>query len=149
MSTSSKVVTCGAVCLLFTMFSAMSLRTLVNGTTSSRGPAATACPVLGLRTPARGRARRRGRLPAVGQHADLGSDQDRGPLRHQDLLERALRRGWNLHVDLVGLDLDQRLLFTNAVAHRLEPLRHRALGHALSELGNDDRDGHEVTSSPR
>src|SRR6058998_666165 len=63
MSTSSKVVTCGAVCLLFTMFSAMSLRTLVNGTTSSRGPAATACPVLGVRKPGRGpasRGRRRG-----------------------------------------------------------------------------------------
>src|SRR5258705_45071 len=42
MSTSSKVVTWGAVNLLFTMFSAISLRTLVKGIVSSRGPAPAA-----------------------------------------------------------------------------------------------------------
>ena len=40
MSASSKQWVCAAVCLARTMCSAMSLRTLENGTTSSRGPAA-------------------------------------------------------------------------------------------------------------
>src|SRR2546430_7876822 len=40
MSASSKQCVWAAVCFAFTMCSAISLRTLLNGTTSSRGPAA-------------------------------------------------------------------------------------------------------------
>jgi hypothetical protein len=40
MSASSKQCVCAAVCFARTMFSAISLRTLLNGTVSVRGPAA-------------------------------------------------------------------------------------------------------------
>src|SRR6185436_6676200 len=48
MSHSSKQCVCAAVCLAFTMFSAITRRTRVNGTVVSRGPA-TAAVAAGLR----------------------------------------------------------------------------------------------------
>src|SRR5207244_12861827 len=46
---------------------------------------------------------------------------------------------------LVGLDFDQRLLGAHPLPDLLEPLGHGPLGHALAELGDDDRDRHRTS----
>ena len=62
--------------------------------------------------------------------ARLGEDLGQGPGRG--------RR--HLGVDLVGRDLDDRLVGLDAVADRLAPLEHGALGHGLAHLRHDDVD---------
>ena len=55
--------------------------------------------------------------------------------------ERALERRRDLGVDLVGDDLDDRLVLVDVVADLLEPLPDGPLGDALAELGHRHR-GH-------
>ena len=50
--------------------------------------------------------------------------------------EDALERRRDLGVDLVGDDLDQRLVLVDVVARLLQPLPDRPLGDALAELGH-------------
>ena len=67
---------------------------------------------------------------------DLGVVRDGRALLDEDLLEDARERRRNLGVDLVGDDLDQRLVLRDGVAGLLQPLADRPLGHALAELGH-------------
>jgi hypothetical protein len=67
---------------------------------------------------------------------DLGVVGDRGALLGEDLLEHAGEWRWNLGVDLVGDDLEERLVLLDGVAGLLQPLADRPLGHALAELGH-------------
>ena len=88
----------------------------------------------------RGCVRRRlgGRGALVGRldHRDLGVVGDGRPLLDEDLLEHALEWRRNLGIDLVGDDLEERLVLGDVVARLLEPLADRPLGDALAELGH-------------
>ena len=67
---------------------------------------------------------------------DLGVVRHRGAFLGQDLGEDALERRRDLGVDLVGDDLEERLVLVDVVAGLLEPFPDRALGDALTELGH-------------
>ena len=67
-------------------------------------------------------------------HRDLGVVRDGGALLDEDLLQDARERRRDLGIDLVGDDLEQRLVLLDGVAWLLEPLADRPLGHALAEL---------------
>ena len=58
------------------------------------------------------------------------------PFLDEDLAQDALERRRDLGVDLVGDDLDERLVLGDVVARLLEPLPDRPLGDALAELGH-------------
>ena len=90
--------------------------------------------------------RRVGRVRDDGQ---LATDQDDGVLRGDDAGEDAGRGARDLGVDLVGGDLEQRLVGLHGVAFRLEPPGDRAFGDALAQLGHRDGDRHVVDSSGR
>ena len=85
----------------------------------------------GLRV-ARVGARVFGRL----DHRDLGVVRNRGAFLDEDLREDARERRRHLGIDLVGDDLEQRLVLLDGVAWLLEPLADRPLGDALAELGH-------------
>ena len=65
----------------------------------------------------------------------------RSRLRHEDLRHGAGDRRGDLGVDLVGGDLEQRLVALDRVALVLEPFQDRAFDDRLAELGHLDR-GH-------
>ena len=67
---------------------------------------------------------------------DLGVVRDRRPFLDEDLLEDAGERRRDLGVDLVGDDLEERLVLRDRVAGLLQPLADRPLGDALAELGH-------------
>jgi predicted TPR repeat methyltransferase len=56
----------------------------------------------------------------------------------EDLAQRSGCGCGNLRVDLVGRDLEQRLVGVDVVADALEPARDRALGDGLAELRHLD-----------
>ena len=94
-----------------------------------------------------GDLRRRGlRLRRSGcAAADAGegrTHRDGLVLLNQDLLQRAGHRGRDLGVDLVGGDLEERLIDLDRVADLLEPPGDGALGDALAELGHRDGGRH-------
>ena len=110
---------------------------------SAPRPARLSLRRLGLRPrPPSGRRCRsagtvRGRTLVGGlDDGDLGVVRDRRAFLGQDLLEDALVRRRHLRVDLVGDDLEQRLVLVDMVAGLLEPLADRPLGDALAELGH-------------
>jgi hypothetical protein len=59
----------------------------------------------------------------------------------EDLLDRPRRRGRDLGVDLVGGDLDDRLVLLDRLAGLLGPLEDRALGDRLAHCRHHDVDG--------
>src|SRR2546422_544669 len=67
-----------------------------------------------------------------------GPDVDRRPLLDEDLGDDSLARARNLGVDLVGRDLEQRLVEGDVVADLLQPLGDGALGHRHAHLGHHD-----------
>ncbi len=80
---------------------------------------------------ATGVATRRGR--AVTDDREVGADRHRVVLLDEDLLQRAGHRRGDLGVDLVGRDLEQRLVDLDGVADPLEPARHGPFGDGLAE----------------
>src|SRR5438477_268838 len=52
----------------------------------------------------------------------------------------------NLRVDLVGRDLEQRLIAVDLIARLLDPADDSALRDRFSHLRHDDIDGHRATS---
>ena len=80
---------------------------------------------------ATGVATRRGR--AVTDDREVGADRNRVVLLDEDLLQRAGHRRGDLGVDLVGRDLEQRLVDLDAVTDPLEPARHGPFGDGLAE----------------
>ena len=94
------------------------------------------------------RARRGGRrrLGALGSGsrghpADHLSDRDRVAGLREDLGDGAGRGRGHLGVDLVGRDLDDRLVRLDRVADLLGPLEHDALGDRLAHRRHHDVDG--------
>ena len=73
--------------------------------------------------------------PRLADHGQHGADLDGLVLLDPDLQQRAGGRGGDLGVDLVGGDLQQRLVGLDRVADLLEPAAHRALGDALAQCG--------------
>jgi hypothetical protein len=57
---------------------------------------------------------------------------------HSDLGQESSARGRNLRVDLVGGDLEERLVGFDAVAHPFQPPGDGALGDRFPELGHGD-----------
>ena len=71
-------------------------------------------------------------------HREHGPDFDGVALGDLDLGEVAGHRCGHLSVDLLGRDLEERLVSGHGVADLLEPLRDRAFGDRLTELGHRD-----------
>ena len=91
---------------------------------------------------------RAGRCDDCEHRADL----DRRPLLHEDLGDDTLARARHLGVDLVGRDLEQRLVQRDGLALLLEPLGDGAFGHGDTHLGHHHLDlgsGAHVSSKPR
>ena len=113
------------------------------GAGAGRGPGSAGwlrrAAARGMRRRCRARPRGAGRGRAVVSRLDdrdLGVVRDGRALLGQDLLEDALERRRDLGVDLVGDDLEQRLVLVDVVAGLLQPLADRPLGDALAELGH-------------
>ena len=107
-------------------FGAGSLGRGLLGRAARPGPARPAAPAAG------------GRL-ARADDGELGTDLDGLVLRDLDLEQRARDRGGDLGVDLVGGDLEQRLVDGDGVADLLEPAGHGALGDRLAQRGQRHR----------
>src|SRR5690606_30844276 len=88
-----------------------------------------------------------GRGGAGADERQDGADLDGLVLLDQDLLERAGDRRGDLGVDLVGRDLEQRLVDGDVVTDLLEPARHGALGDRLAQRGQRDLGGVAATGS--
>ena len=73
-------------------------------------------------------------LPALASAVGVEALQQ-SILGDPDLDQDAARRSRDLGVDLVGGDLDQRLVRFDGVADLLEPARDGALGDRLAQLG--------------
>jgi hypothetical protein len=89
----------------------------------------------------RGRGGQRGlvQLLALGEDdRDVGADLDGRALLREDLAQHAGSGCRDLGVDLVGRDLEQRLVAVDLVADLLEPLRNRSLGDGLAHLRHHD-----------
>ena len=71
-----------------------------------------------------------------------GADLDRGVLLGPDLQQGAGDRRGDLGVDLVGGDLEQRLVDRHGVADLLEPAGDGAFGDRFTEGGESDFGGH-------
>ena len=67
---------------------------------------------------------------------DLGVVGDDRAFLGEDLLEHAGERRWDLGVNLVGDDLEERLVLGDRVTGLLEPAPDRPLRDALAELGH-------------
>ena len=85
---------------------------------------------------------------AVADDRQVGADRDGVVLADEDLLQGAGHRRRDLGVDLVGGDLEQRLVDLDGVADALQPAGHGAFGDRLPK----GRHGHafrHVVRSPR
>ena len=85
-------------------------------------------------------ARRRSAPPSGAITAIFVPDVDGLALLDEDLLHDAGGGARHLGVDLVGRDLEERLVGLDGLALGLEPLRDRALGDGDAHLGHDDVD---------
>src|SRR5919202_532786 len=121
MSTSIALVTCADVSSERRMCSAIPRRIAFIGSNCSPG-----CALLGRR---------------AADLAELRADLDRLALLDEDLRQRSRRRRRNLGVDLVGRDLEQRLVRLDLLTLLLQPLRDCPLGDGDAHLGHHDVDG--------
>src|SRR5438874_816075 len=144
MSISLNVVRIAAVRCAWTSRSAMRLRMAVIGTRSS--PSAAAVGAGRGRGGALERARRRRRLRVVGRAAVL---EPRDDVAHGDLLslgledaQHAAALGRQLHGGLVGLELEEKVVGTDAVAVVLQPAEDDALRDRFTERWDADVEGH-------
>ena len=75
---------------------------------------------------------------SVADNCDDGADRDRVALCDADLGQHAGDRGRNLGVDLVGRDLEQRLVGRDGFTHLLEEAGDGSLGDGFAELRERD-----------
>ncbi len=80
------------------------------------------------------RFRRNGAL--VAEHRQARAHVDGVAFGHQDLRDHTRDGRGHLGVDLVGRDLEQRLVGIDVLAHALQPARDRAFRDRLPELGH-------------
>ncbi len=81
---------------------------------------------------------RRGSAGANGHPRDHLADADRVAVLVQDLRDGAIGWGGQLHVDLVGRDLDDGVPVLDRVTDLDRPLEDRALGDTLAPGRSDD-----------
>ncbi len=79
--------------------------------------------------------------------AQDGADVDGGVGLHEQLGDRARHRRGDLGVDLVGGDLDERVVDGDGVAHGHSPFEDGALGDGVPHLGEGDVD--DLAAGPR
>ena len=101
-----------------------------------RAAAGAAGPAAGVRGGAGGRR------AVLVDHRELGADRDRLVLGDGDAAQDPGHRRGDLGVDLVGGDLEQRLVRLHPLALLLQPAGDGALGDALAELGHGYGDRH-------
>ena len=77
-------------------------------------------------------------IGAIGDHAQHGADFDRGAGGRADFAEAPAGAGIDLQRHLVRLELEQRLVALDGVAHGLGPFGDGRLGHGFTEGGDDD-----------
>ncbi len=77
--------------------------------------------------------------------AEQRADLDFTALLDHDLGKRAARRGIELERHLVGLELDDRLVRVDRVAHLLEPSGHGRLGDRLAKAWHPNFDAHPAS----
>ena len=95
------------------------------------------CGFLGLRLVAASAV-----FSLVADHGQLAADLNGVVLLGDDLLQHACRGGWDLGVDLVRGDLEQRFVQLHRVALLLEPPGDGPLGDALAECRHLDGSCH-------
>jgi hypothetical protein len=78
---------------------------------------------------------------------DRGADFYRLALDRENLDQDARSRRRYVGIDLIGGDLEDRLVALDFVAHVLEPFRNGPLGDRLAHLGHDDIDSSHYTAS--
>ena len=120
----------------------------------SFGSAAASRRRLGGRRLGLGAPARRASPAAAADLAELRPDVDGLAFLDEDLRQRPGRRARHLGVDLVGRDLEQRLVGLDVLALLLEPARDRALRDGHAHLRHHDVDcglrGHATPpSTPR
>src|SRR6185437_934486 len=93
------------------------------------------------------RLRRGGSAGAVGDLAEQRADRDRVAVFRRDVGEDAGGRRRHLDRDLVGLELDQRLVDRDRVAGLLEPFADGGLGDGFAER-RDANIGHDLCPYP-
>jgi hypothetical protein len=74
--------------------------------------------------------------------AEQRADVHRLARLDRDRRQHAGRRGRHFERHLLGLELDQRLVFADGLAFALEPLRDRRLGDRFAKRRNADFCGH-------
>jgi hypothetical protein len=72
-----------------------------------------------------------------------GTDLDGLVLLDEDRLDDSRNRRRNLGVNLVGRDLEQWLVYFDAVTDLLQPAGYRTLGDTLAECGKVDGFAHQ------
>ena len=76
------------------------------------------------------------RLALVTDDGNHGTDVDGVIFLGLDFEDGTCDRGWNFGVDLVGGDLEQRLVDRDGIAHGLQPLGNRAFGYGFAQFGH-------------
>ncbi len=84
-----------------------------------------------------GRRVGRRRLTRCADHRQQRAGAHRLALGDEDLQQDAAGRSGDFGVDLVGVDLEQRLELSHGLAGALEPARHRPFDHRLAQLRHD------------
>ncbi len=74
--------------------------------------------------------------------AEHRADREAHPLLGDDLGQGSGRRRRDFDIDLVGFELDQRLVDGDRLTRMLEPFRDRRLGDQLAEARHLDLDCH-------
>ena len=77
---------------------------------------------------------------AIVDHRDTRADRDGLAFRDENRFQHARRRRGNVGIDLVGRQLEQRLVELDAIARLLQPANDRAFRKRFPHLGHDDVD---------
>ena len=80
-------------------------------------------------------------------HGDQGADLDGLAFGHPNNEQYTLCRRRDLRVNLIGDDLDQRLILGDGLARLLQPLADRAFRDGLAKLRHRDVGGHDSISA--
>ena len=86
-------------------------------------------------------------LGGIADHGEIGAHSDRLVLLGEDLEQHPGDRGRDLGVDLVGGDLQQRLVDRDLITDRLQPARHGAFGDGFAKCGHGHAFRHESSIS--
>ena len=107
------------------------------GAAATASPAGSGCPDRRFRQRVRRRrGRGHGRLARVADGRDDAVDGDGFPFLDLDLRQDAGRRRRDLGIDLVGRDLEQRLVTVDRITDFLDPSNDGAFGDRLPHLGH-------------